>query len=318
MTQETIPVNPNWERDTINRLAFAAIDEQRRSRRWSIFFKSLLFIYLFTLLGIYLWMDNVSFHFNDGKYTALVEINGIISDGADANADDITAGLRAAFEDDNAAGVIIRINSPGGSPVQAGYINDEIWRLRKKYPRTLVYAVVSDICASGGYYIAVATQKIYADKASIIGSIGVRMDSFGFVEALRKLGIERRLLTAGEHKGFLDPFLPERPDEVSHLKDVLSEIHGQFITMVKQGRGDRIKDDPNLFSGLVWTGEQAKSLGLVDELGSAGFVAREVFKTNTIEDYTRRSNFLDHVLERLGTAVARILPQTVNDFMQIR
>jgi len=317
MAQVTLPPDSGWERDTINRLAFAALDEQRRSRRWGIFFKILIFAYLFALLGLYLWTDGASLHLS-GKHVALVDIKGIISDGTDANADDVITGLRAAFEDTDTTGVIVRINSPGGSPVQAGYINDEIWRLRKKYPNTPLYAVITDMCASGGYYIAVAAEKIYADKGSIVGSIGVRMDSFGFVETLQKLGIERRLLTAGEHKGFLDPFLPERPEEISHIKGLLSEIHNQFIGVVKQGRGDRIKEDPELFSGLVWTGEQAKSLGLVDEIGSAGQVAREVFNTETIEDYTRRTNFLDRALEHLGTTFARILPQMVNGLTSIR
>ncbi|CAK0740947.1 protease IV [Gammaproteobacteria bacterium] len=317
MTQETQPSTPAWERDTINRLAFAALNEQRRSRRWGVFFKILIFVYLFALLSLYLWSEGKSLHLG-GRHTSLVEIKGVISDGTDANADDIIAGLRAAFEDTDTAGVVVRINSPGGSPVQAGYINDEIWRLRKKYPSTSLYAVISDVCASGGYYIAAAAEKIYADKGSIVGSIGVRMDSFGFVEALQKLGIERRLLTAGEHKGFLDPFLPERPEEIAHVKGVLSEIHNQFIDVVKQGRGDRIKDDPKLFSGLVWTGEQAKSLGLVDEIGSVGLVAREIFNAETVEDYTRRTNFLDRALEHLSSSLARILPQTLNGLVLFR
>ncbi len=317
MTQESSPANASWERDLINRLSFAALDEQRRTRRWGVFFKSLFFIYLFSLLGMYLWNNFASFHLA-GKHTALVEIKGVISDGTDANANDIIAGLRAAFEDSGTVGVVLRINSPGGSPVQSAYINDEIWRLRAKYPKTPLYAVVSDICASGGYYIAAAAQKIYADKGSIVGSIGVRMDSFGLVDAMQRLGIERRLLTAGEHKGFLDPFLPERPEEVSYMKGLLAEIHKQFVAVVKKGRGNRLKEDPALFSGLVWTGEQAKVLGLVDELGSSDLVAREVFKTETIEDYTHRTDFLDRALEHIGTTLAHIFPQIFADLARPR
>ena len=315
--QEIPPPNATWERDLLNRLSFAALDEQRRSRRWGIFFKSLLFIYLFSLLVLYLWDSIATFHLG-GKHTAVVEIKGVISDSTDANAEDVIAGLRAAFEDADTAGVIVRINSPGGSPVQAAYINDEMWRLRAKYPTTPLYAVVSDICASGGYYIAAAAQKIYADKGSIVGSIGVRMDSFGFVDAIQRLGIERRLFTAGEHKGFLDPFLPERADDVAHIQDVLATIHRQFIAVVKRGRGDRLKDDGTLFNGLVWTGEQAKALGLVDELGSSDFVAREVFKAETIEDYTHRTPFLDRALEHIGTTLARVFPQIFASLAQPR
>ncbi len=308
MTQESAPPNLSWERDVISRLSFAAIHEQRRARRWGIFFKGLFFIYLFTLLGLYLWDSISSFHLS-GKHTAVVDVKGVISDSGDANANDIIASLRAAFEDSDTVGVILRINSPGGSPVQAAYVNDEIWRLRAKYPKIPLYAVVSDICASGGYYIATAAQKIYADKGSVVGSIGVRMDSFGFVDAMQKLGIERRLFTAGEHKGFLDPFLPAQPEDVSHIKSLLAQIHQQFIEVVKKGRGNRLKGDDTLFSGLMWTGEQAQSLGLVDGLGSSDFVAREVFKTETIEDYTHRTGLLDRALEHVGTTLVRIFPQ---------
>lgn len=317
MTQPLHDPNANWEKDTINRLIFATLDEQRRARRWSVFFKILFSIYLIMLLALYLWPEHLNLSLTDNSHVALVEINGVISDSSDANADDVILGLRSAFESTDTIGIILRINSPGGSPVQSGYINDEIWRLRKKYPNTPIYAVISDMCASGGYYIASAAQKIYANKASIIGSIGVRMDSFGFVDALQKLGIERRLLTSGENKGFLDPFLPERPEQVAHIKKMLTEIHNQFIAMVKRGRGERLKDDSDLFSGLVWTGEQAKSLGLIDDLGSAGFVAREIFKIDKIEDYTHRNDFLDRAFERFGTLIAQIIPKTMNNLTKI-
>jgi len=201
-------------------------------------------------------------------------------------------------------GVILRINSPGGSPVQSGYVYDEIRRLRKEYPQTPLYAVVGDMCASGGYYIAAAADEIYADKASVVGSIGVLMNGFGFVEAMEKLGVERRLLTAGAHKGFLDPFSPAQPDEIAHIQSLLGDIHEQFIHAVKEGRGDRLQDDPSLFSGLVWTGEQAVKLGLVDGLGSAGHVAREVIGEENIMDFTPRPRYFEKLAANLGAAVA--------------
>jgi protease-4 len=214
-------------------------------------------------------------------------------------------GLRNAFEDKNTVGVILRINSPGGSPVQSGYINDEIKRLREKYPDIPFYAVISDIGASGAYYIAVAADKIYADKASIIGSIGVRMDSFGFVDAMRTIGVERRLLTAGEHKALLDPFSPEDPVAIEHIQEMLDQIHQQFVAVVKEGRGDRLKENPELFSGLIWTGEEAVQLGLVDELGSASYVAREVIKEDNLVDFTKKEDVWKRLSDRLGAGVAR-------------
>jgi protease-4 len=241
------------------------------------------------------------------RITALVDVQGIIADGAQADADTRVTGLRAAFEDSRTAGVILRINSPGGSPVQAGYVNDEIYRLKKKHPDIKVYAVIQDLCASGGYYIAVAADEIYADKGSIVGSIGVRMDSFGFVEALQKLGVERRLLTAGEHKGFLDPFLPLDPGEVDHVRGVLGEIHQQFINTVRRGRKDRLKDDPAIFSGLVWTGERALEIGLVDALGSAGQVARDIIGAEDIVDFTPRENVVEQVARRFGASAVSAL-----------
>ena len=254
----------SWERDVLSRLALAAINEQRRARRWSIFFKFLIFGYLF--LVFWSIQSNRGEHalMESGEHTALVELKGVIADDADANADDIVSALRDAFQNKNTRGVILRINSPGGSPVQAGYINDEIHRLRKKYPKIPLYAVVTDICASGGYYVAVAADKIYADKASIVGSIGVRMSgltTFGFVDAMKKLGIERRMLAAGDDKAMLDPFSPLKPEEVKHVSTLLENIHKQFIHVVKEGRGDRLKgDDKTLFNGFYWTGEQAVDL----------------------------------------------------------
>jgi len=293
-----------WQRELINRLAFTAVNEQKRARRWGIFFKSLTFAYIAAIL--YLYTPDVTLDKDAAeKHTALVELKGVIAPEKDASADNIVSGLRDAFENENTAGVILRINSPGGSPVQSGYINDEIRRLRKEYPDTPFYAVISDICASGGYYVASAADKIYADKASIVGSIGVRMDGFGFVETIEKLGIERRLLTAGEHKGFLDPFQPVKQEDVTQVKKLLDDIHQQFISVVRQGRGDKLKDDPLLFSGYVWTGEQGIDLGLVDELGSSSYVAREVIGAETIVDYTLSEDWLQKFSKHLGTALGR-------------
>lgn len=304
MSEEQRP--EGWERKVLEDLAFASIKEQRRSRRWGIFFKLLGFGYLFLLIGLMMSSDDV-LKAKTGKHTALINVQGVIANEAEASADYVVTGLRNAFEDKNTVGVIMRINSPGGSPVQSGYINDEIKRLREKYPDIPFYAVISDIGASGAYYIAAAADKIYADKASIIGSIGVRMDSFGFVEAMRTIGVERRLLTAGENKALLDPFSPEEPGAREHLQEMLDQIHQQFIAVVKNGRGDRLKDDPDLFTGLIWTGEEAMELGLVDELGSASYVAREVIKEDNLVDFTKKQDVWKRLSERLGTGVAKAL-----------
>lgn len=295
----------DWQQDVINRLAFAALNEQRRSRRWNIFFKSLLFGYLLLiLLMLYLPGAVDKTKLKTGKHTALIEINGVIADDTEANADDIISGLRSAFEERNTAGIILRINSPGGSPVQAGYVNDEIKRLRDKYPEKKVYAVVTDVCASGGYYIAAAADEIFADKASMIGSIGVLINSFGFVEAMKKLGIERRLYTSGKSKGFLDPFTPEKPDDITHVKKMLTTIHRQFIDIVKQGRGQRLKEDERLFTGLVWTGEESMELGLIDGLGSSSYVAREIIEAEDIVNYTPRETVFERFADRIGASFA--------------
>ncbi len=295
--------SPEWQQDLINRLAFASLKEQRTARRWGIFFKLLMFVYLGLLL--YLYSPDLQLEPGaESKHTAMVELKGIIAPGKEASADNIIEGLRDAFEAENSAGVILRINSPGGSPVQSGYINDEIKRLRKKYPDKHLYAVLSDICASGAYYVASAADEIYADKASIVGSIGVRMDSFGFVDAINKLGIERRLITAGEHKGFLDPFQPVKAQDVEQVKGMLDDIHQQFIDVVKAGRGDKLKTDtPDLFSGYVWTGEQSIDIGLVDKLGSADYVAREIIGAETIVDYTPEQDWYERVSKKLGASI---------------
>ena len=296
----------NWEKDVLTSIATEGLKEQKRSRRWGIFFKALTFVYLFVLLAVI--NPSLPDKGNKGeKHTALVELKGVIAADAEASADNVVSGLRAAFENADTAGVILRVNSPGGSPVQSGYIYDEILRLREKYPDKPLYAVISDVCASGGYYVASAAEKIYADQASIVGSIGVRMDNFGFVEAMKKLGIERRPLTAGENKALLDPFAPEDPKVVKHMTSLLKSVHNQFINAVKQGRGDRLKEVEGMFSGLIWTGDQGVELGLVDELGNSSFVAREIFKAENIVNFTVQANFLERFSKRVGAQMASML-----------
>jgi protease-4 len=294
----------NWERQALEKVALAAIQEQRRARHWSIFFKLLLFIYLFALLFIALGWTGKKDSTSSGKHTAMVELRGVISPDSAASADNIVSGLQEAFKDKRTQGVILRINSPGGSPVQAGHINDEIRRLREKYPNIPVYAVVEDICASGGYYVAVAADHIYVDKGSIIGSIGVLMDGFGFTGLMDKLGVERRLLAAGKNKGFLDPFSPIREDQKQYAETMLNEIHQQFISVVRQGRGKRLKETPELFSGLLWVGTRSVELGLADGLGSVDYVARELIKAEEIVDFTPRENIAERVARRFGAAMA--------------
>ena len=304
-----------FEQGLVNAIAREFLREQRTARRWGVFFKLLLALYLFSFLLIYVAgeLDMKGTDLPGGRHTALVDVEGVIASDSEASADNIVAGLRDAFEDGKTAGVIVRINSPGGSPVQAGYINDEILRLRKKYPDIPLYAVISDMCASGGYYIASAADRIYADKASIVGSIGVIVAGFGFVEALQKLGIERRVLHAGENKSLMDPFTPLREEEVKHMDGLLQNVYGQFVEVVKKGRGNRLKDDPALFSGLIWTGEQSLQMGLVDGLGSAGYVAREIIGAEDIVDFTHRESYLDRFARRIGSAAAQRL-QSVDGF----
>lgn len=298
--------DPNWERQVLEKLAMSAIQEQRRTRHWGILFKTLGFLYLFIVLFLAAgWFrgDSVSI---PKAHTALVDLQGVIA-SQDASADTIIASLQSAFEDEKTKGVILRINSPGGSPVQAGQIYDEIKRLRKLHPETPLYAVVDDICASGGYYVAAGADRIFVDKASIVGSIGVLMDGFGFTQTMQKLGVERRLLTAGENKGFLDPFSPVDPKQQAFAKQMLEEIHGQFIGVVREGRGKRLKETPEMFSGLVWSGEKSIELGLADALGSVESVARDVVKAEDIVDYTQQESFAERLAGRLGAAMASAL-----------
>lgn len=297
--------NNQWERGVLEKLAMSAIQEQRRARHWGIFFKTLTLAYLFLMLFIFMgWFDDGESALSTGKHTALVDLQGEIAAGNSAGADFIIPSLQDAFEDSATQGVILRINSPGGSPVQAGQINDEIRRLRGLHPDIPLYVVVDDLCASGGYYVAVAGDKIFVDKASLIGSIGVLMDGFGFEGTMQKLGVERRLLTAGENKGFLDPFSPADPKQQAYAKQMLAEIHQQFIEVVRQGRGQRLKETPETFSGLVWNGQRGVELGLADAYGSVESVARDVIKAEHIVDFTMKEDFTERLAKRFGAATA--------------
>ncbi len=286
----------------------ASLQEQRRSRRWGIFFKSLTFIYLLGMLLVFSPFGGMEGAGTPGKqHTALIEVRGAIADQAEASADNLVTSLRRAFKDEKTQGVVLRINSPGGSPVQSGYVYDEIKRLRSLHPDIKVYAVIADIGASGAYYIAAAADEIYADKASLVGSIGVTAAGFGFVDTLNKLGVERRTYTSGEHKAFLDPFQPERQDEREFWQSVLDTTHLQFIDQVKKGRGDRLKLQPDLFSGLIWSGEQALELGLIDGLSSASAVARDLVGVEEIVDFTHRESPFQRFSRQLGTSIGNTL-----------
>ncbi len=302
---ENTPNSANWERSVLEKLATEALSEQKRARRtrtvmsalWLLFFA----IVFLTIVGSTGSKREPS---STEKHTALVELKGVISADSKASGDKVISALQAAFKDKNTVGVVLRINSPGGSPVQAGYINDEIKRLRAKYKDIPLYVVVQDICASGGYYIAAAADRIYVDKASIVGSIGVLMDGFGFTGTMDKLGVERRLITAGANKGFLDPFSPVNPEQQKYAQQMVGEIHRQFISVVKQGRGKRLKETPEMFSGLVWSGEKSIELGLADGLGSLDSVARDVVKAEQIVDFTAEESFSEQLARRFGTTAA--------------
>ena len=294
----------------LEKTLMASVQEQRRSRRWGIFFKLLTFAYLLGMLALFSpWSKIEKAAGPASGYTALIEIRGMIADKEEASADNIVGSLRAAFEDSKVKGVILRINSPGGSPVQAGYVYDEIKRLRGEHPDVKVYAVITDLGASGAYYIASAADQIYADKASLVGSIGVTAAGYGFVGTMEKLGVERRAYTSGEHKSFLDPFQPQKEDETRFWQGVLDTTHKQFIAQVKQGRGERLKDKehPELFSGLIWSGEQALPLGLIDGLASSSQVARDVIGAKELVDFTTEESPFDRFSKKLGTSVANQL-----------
>ena len=290
----------NWERSVLERLAMAAIKEQRAARQWGTFFKLAFLAVVVIVIGLVTgWIDGKDATVA-GRHTAIVEVMGTIESDGRASAENIIAGLQAAFKDNDTQGVIVRINSPGGSPVQAGQINDEMRRLRAKYPNTPLYAVVEDVCASGGYYIAAAADRIFVDKASMVGSIGVIIDSFGLTGTLDKLGVERRVITAGENKAFLDPFSPLSPEHKRYAQAMIDEIHAQFINAVKAGRGVRLKQSPELFSGLVWNGAKSIEIGLADALGSVESVARDVIKAELLVDYTVKEKLTDRIARRFG------------------
>jgi protease-4 len=293
----------------LEKAVLAGVVEQRRARRWGIFFKSLAFLYVFGALFLFSPWASLEKTAALKPHTALIEVRGVIADEERASADNIVGSLRAAFKDKNTRAVVMRINSPGGSPVQSGYIYDEIRRLRAEHPDVKLYAVITDLGASGAYYIASAADEIYADKASLVGSIGVTASGFGFVDVMDKVGVERRVYTAGEHKTFLDPFMPQKDDETRFWGTVLETTHKQFITSVKQGRGERLKDKehPELFSGLVWSGEQALELGLIDGLGSASYVAREVVGEENLVDFTEKESPIDRFAKKFGVGVAEQL-----------
>lgn len=299
-----------WEKKLVEDLAMASLKERRTTRRWGIFFKLAFFAYIVGLVVLYYYpFDPASLEKGADEHTAVINIEGVISSESKASADVVITGLRDAFDDKKTKGVILRMNTPGGSPVQSAYINDEIYRLKELHPDIKVYAVIVDVCASGGYYIAAAADEIYADKGSMVGSIGVLMNGFGFENAIDKVGVTRRLYTAGEHKGFLDPFTKPQEDDIEHAKTMLANIHKQFVEVVKKGRGDKLKDDPLLFSGYIWTGEQSIELGLVDKLGSSSYVAREVIGAEEIKDFTVTESFMDRFAKKMGASMASTMAE---------
>ena len=321
MSEQDVPARAQapdgrWEREVLEKLVLGTLQEKRRARRWGIFFKLLALAWLAAaLLMAGGWLVREA-KVATGRHTALVELNGVIAAGGEASAEDIVTSLRAAFDDDKTVGVVLRINSPGGSPVQAGIIHDEIRRLRTLHPNTPLYAVVEEVCASGGYYVAAAADRIYVDKASLVGSIGVLMEGFGFVGAMEKLGVERRLLTAGTNKGFLDSFSPLSEDQRRHAQQMLDEIHKQFIDVVRAGRGTRLKDTPELFSGLVWTGAHSVEMGLADGMGTVDSVARDVVKAEDVVDFSTRKNLAERLARRLGATAGETMARALGIAVQ--
>src|SRR5260221_2895826 len=311
MTEPNEKQDGNWERDLVTKLASAALREQRRARLWSIFFRLLTFAYIsFILLSVYDWRGRGDMS-GGKKHAAMVELSGLIAPGNDASAENINSSLQAAFKDKNTQGVVLRINSPGGSPVQSQTIYDEMKRLRKKYPEIPLYVVVEDICASGGYFVAAGADRIYVSKSSIVGSIGVLMNGFGFTGLMDKLGVDRRLITAGENKGMLDPFSPVQERDVEHAKKLVNDIHQQFIAVVREGRGKRLKETPDMFSGLIWTGQASIELGLADGLGSLDSVARDVIKAEEIVDFSHKENIAEKFARRFGVAAANTMVEAL-------
>jgi len=297
-----------WERETLEKVLLASVEEQRRARRWGILFKALLALYLGAALWMAYkpWSGSATSKDGDG-HTAVIDVAGVIAPGQPASADNVIEALRDAVEDKHTKGIILRMNSPGGSPVQSAYVYDEIRRLKKLKPELPIYAVVADMCASGGYYIASAADKIFVNSASVVGSIGVIMGSFGFVDTMKLLGVERRIMTAGEHKALLDPFAPVDPVAQQHMQGVLGQVHQQFIDAVKQGRGNRLKEAPEMFSGLIWTGAEGIKLGLADELGDVRHVAEDIIGAKKLINFNPEENLLDRMSRRLGASVGHVL-----------
>jgi protease-4 len=306
--------NQNWERDLLEKVALAAITEQTRARRWGIVFKGLLFVYLFAIFGVAIYPKLGSEHhdFKGDGYTAIIDLTGQIGEDKDANADSIIEGLRDAIEDKKTKGIILHANSPGGSPVQSAYVYDEIRRIKKERPELPIYTVVSDMCASGCYYIASASDKIFVNPSSLVGSIGVIMDGFGFVEGMQKLGVERRVMTAGSHKAMLDPFTPRKESETMYVQSLLNQVHQQFIQAVKLGRGVRLKETPDTFSGLIWSGEEAKKLGLVDDFATQKEVAKDIIGAEEEVNFTPQQRLMDKIAGRLGASFG----QSLGSFLQ--
>lgn len=292
-----------WEREVIEKLALAAVTEQTRARRWGVFFKSLMFVYLLAVFGVAMYPKlSKNFGADSKDHTAVIDVVGMIAEGQNANADSIIESLRDAVKDKHTKGIILHANSPGGSPVQSSYVYEEIRTIKKEHPGLPIYAVVSDMCASGCYFIVSASDKIFVNPSSLVGSIGVLMDGFGFVDGMQKLGVERRLLTAGTHKAMLDPFSPPKEDETLYMKGLLAQVHQQFIAAVKAGRGDRLKENPEMFSGLVWTGEEGVKLGIVDGVGNQDFVAKELIGAEKMVDFSRQEHLLDKIAGKLGAS----------------
>ncbi|MDD5323408.1 MAG: S49 family peptidase [Methylococcales bacterium] len=301
-----------WEREVIEKLAMAAITEQTRARRWSVFFKSLMFAYLIALFGVAMYPSiKEGLETETKDHTAVVDVVGIIAEDKDTNAASIIESLRDAVKDKNTKGIILHSNSPGGSPVQAAYVYEEIRKIKKEHPDLPVYAVVSDICASGCYYIASASDKIFVNQSSLIGSIGVLMDGFGFVDIMQKLGVERRLMTAGAHKAMLDPFSPPKEDETKYMQGLLDQVHQQFIGAVKAGRGSRLKETPEMFSGLVWTGEAGVKLGVADDFGNDDSVAKDIIGADKLVDFTQQGRLLDKIAGKLGASFGQAIGSAI-------
>lgn len=301
-----------WEREVIEKLALAAVTEQTRARRWSVFFKSLMFVYLIAVFAVAMYPKISQDISVDSKgHTAVIDVVGMIAEGKEANADNIIESLRNAVKDEHTKGIILHANSPGGSPVQSSYVYEEIRKIKKERPNLPIYAVVSDICASGCYFIVSASDKIFVNPSSLVGSIGVLMDGFGFVDGMQKLGVERRLFTAGAHKAMLDPFSPSKEDETKYIQGLLNQVHQQFIGAVKAGRGDRLKENPDMFSGLVWTGEEGVKLGVVDGVGNQDYVAKELIGAEKLVDFSQQEQLLDKIAGKLGASFGQAIGSLV-------